>query len=163
MVNQYYQTGSEDEYIIRGNSAILKCKIPSFIADFVFVETWLDSDGNEYHYHEDESSGECALDSSRKNPDSLRSLICSPPLRIVSSSVSTNAVVNQFYQTDGENEYVIRGNSAILKCKVPSFIADFVFVEAWIDSDGNEYHHQEHEFGDLFGFVRKTCFLDPHL
>ncbi|EDS26522.1 DSCAM [Culex quinquefasciatus] len=111
VVNQYYQTGSEDEYIIRGNSAILKCKIPSFIADFVFVETWLDSDGNEYHYHEDESS-----------------------------------VVNQFYQTDGENEYVIRGNSAILKCKVPSFIADFVFVEAWIDSDGNEYHHQEHEF-----------------
>lgn len=77
MVNQYYQTGSEDEYIIRGNSAILKCKIPSFIADFVFVETWLDSDGNEYHYHEDESSGECALGSSRKNPDSLKSLILS--------------------------------------------------------------------------------------
>ncbi|XP_058460355.1 cell adhesion molecule Dscam2 isoform X7 [Malaya genurostris] len=56
VVNQYYQTGCEDEYIIRGNSAILKCKIPSFIADFVFVETWLDSDGNEYRYHMDESS-----------------------------------------------------------------------------------------------------------
>lgn len=60
VVNQFYQTGSEDEYIIRGNAAILKCKIPSFIADFVFVETWLDSDGNEYRYHEDESrAGDC--------------------------------------------------------------------------------------------------------
>ncbi|ETN60360.1 DSCAM [Anopheles darlingi] len=106
VVNQYYQTGSEDEYIIRGNSAILKCKIPSFIADFVYVETWLDSDGNEYHYRGDDVDGN---------------------------------VVNQFYQTDGENEYVIRGNSAILKCKVPSFIADFVFVEAWIDNEGQEY------------------------
>ncbi|XP_049546747.1 Down syndrome cell adhesion molecule-like protein Dscam2 isoform X10 [Anopheles darlingi] len=57
VVNQYYQTGSEDEYIIRGNSAILKCKIPSFIADFVYVETWLDSDGNEYHYRGDDVDG----------------------------------------------------------------------------------------------------------
>uniref|UniRef100_A0A182PJB8 Ig-like domain-containing protein n=1 Tax=Anopheles epiroticus TaxID=199890 RepID=A0A182PJB8_9DIPT len=113
VVNQYYQTGSEDEYIIRGNSAILKCKIPSFIADFVYVETWLDSDGNEYHYHgADEDSN----------------------------------VVNQFYQTDGETDYAIRGNSAILKCKVPSFIADFVFVEAWIDNDGNEYHTGEQDY-----------------
>lgn len=61
--------------------------------------------------------------------------------------LSVFPVVNQFYQTDGENEYVIRGNSAILKCKVPSFIADFVFVEAWIDSDGNEYHYDSEELG----------------
>uniref|UniRef100_A0A182I5H3 Uncharacterized protein n=1 Tax=Anopheles arabiensis TaxID=7173 RepID=A0A182I5H3_ANOAR len=112
VVNQYYQTGSEDEYIIRGNSAILKCKIPSFIADFVFVETWLDSDGNEYHYQGTDDSN----------------------------------VVNQFYQTDGETDYAIRGNSAILKCKVPSFIADFVHVEAWIDNDGIEYHSGEHDY-----------------
>ncbi|XP_035788181.1 Down syndrome cell adhesion molecule-like protein Dscam2 isoform X37 [Anopheles albimanus] len=58
---------------------------------------------------------------------------------IISRDVNVRAVVNQFYQTDGENEYVIRGNSAILKCKVPSFIADFVFVEAWIDNEGQEY------------------------
>ena len=56
-------------------------------------------------------------------------------------------VVNQFYLTDGENEYVIRGNSAILKCKIPSFIADFVTVDAWIDNDGNEYSHTKDEYG----------------
>lgn len=34
--------------------------------------------------------------------------------------------------TEAENEYVIKGNSAIMKCKIPSFVADFVYVEAWI-------------------------------
>lgn len=42
----------------------------------------------------------------------------------------------QSYITEAENEYVIRGNSAIVKCKIPSFVADFVSVDAWIsDSD----------------------------
>lgn len=35
-------------------------------------------------------------------------------------------------------EYVIRGNAAILKCSIPSFVADFVRVEAWIDEENNE-------------------------
>lgn len=38
-----------------------------------------------------------------------------------------------------DQEYVMRGNSAILKCSIPSFVADFVYVVAWIDSDGQEY------------------------
>lgn len=35
-------------------------------------------------------------------------------------------------------EYVIKGNSAVLKCAIPSFVADFVKVELWIDEGGNE-------------------------
>ena len=35
-------------------------------------------------------------------------------------------------------EPIINGNDAILKCSVPSFVADFVSVVAWIDSEGNE-------------------------
>lgn len=27
----------------------------------------------------------------------------------------------------------------MLKCNIPSFVADFVKVEAWVDSDGGEY------------------------
>lgn len=51
-------------------------------------------------------------------------------------------VVTQFYMTEAENEYVIKGNSAIMKCKIPSFVADFVHVEAWIDAeDGTEFTH----------------------
>lgn len=58
------------------------------------------------------------------------------------------AVVTQFYITEAENEYVIKGNSAVMKCKIPSFVADFVFIEAWIDGDGNELTYN---IDDKFG------------
>lgn len=37
------------------------------------------------------------------------------------------------------NEYVIRGNSAILKCSIPSFVSDFVNVVSWQDDSGNSF------------------------
>ena len=40
--------GVEEEYVIVGNDAIMKCKIPSFVADFVSVVSWQDAEGNEY-------------------------------------------------------------------------------------------------------------------
>lgn len=48
-------------------------------------------------------------------------------------------MVTQVYETHGDQEYIIRGNSAILKCKIPSFVADHLEVVAWIDDVGNEY------------------------
>lgn len=45
--------------------------------------------------------------------------------------------MSQFYVTEAENEYVIRGNSAVMKCKIPSFVADFVSVESWVSNAGN--------------------------
>lgn len=46
-------------------------------------------------------------------------------------------VVQQFYDVDVNKEYVIRGNSVILKCQIPSFVADFVSVVSW-HTDQNE-------------------------
>lgn len=37
------------------------------------------------------------------------------------------------------NEYVIRGNSVVLKCSIPPFISDFVTVVSWQDNVGNVY------------------------
>jgi hypothetical protein len=37
------------------------------------------------------------------------------------------------------SEFVMRGNSAVLKCTIPSFVADFVYVTDWIDDEGKEY------------------------
>ncbi|XP_068899438.1 cell adhesion molecule Dscam1 isoform X32 [Tenebrio molitor] len=54
-----------------------------------------------------------------------------------SRDVNVRAVVNQFYKAEILTEYVIRGNTAVLKCSIPSFVADFVFVESWIDDSGN--------------------------
>lgn len=47
-MNQYYDPGLMDkEYVMRGNAAILKCSIPSFVADFVHVIGWFDDEGTE--------------------------------------------------------------------------------------------------------------------
>lgn len=40
-------------------------------------------------------------------------------------------------------EYVIKGNSAVLKCSIPSFVADFVRVESWIDEENNVLRHSD--------------------
>lgn len=49
-------------------------------------------------------------------------------------------MVQQYYDTDVNKEYAIRGNSAVLKCQVPSFVADFVVVESWHTDQGEEFH-----------------------
>ncbi|XP_022815101.1 Down syndrome cell adhesion molecule-like protein Dscam2 isoform X19 [Spodoptera litura] len=55
---------------------------------------------------------------------------------IHSRDVNVRAVVSQYYVTEAENEYVIRGNTAIVHCKIPSFVSDFVYIEAWLMEDG---------------------------
>jgi hypothetical protein len=44
-------------------------------------------------------------------------------------------VVIQPYETDVAKEYVIRGNDALMKCSIPSFVSDIVQVVAWIDNE----------------------------
>lgn len=56
-------------------------------------------------------------------------------------------VVASFYETRVIDEFVLRGNAAILKCNLPSFIADFVYVEAWIADDGTEILPNNDVFG----------------
>ncbi|XP_023314212.1 hemicentin-2-like [Trichogramma pretiosum] len=58
---------------------------------------------------------------------------------IHSRDVNVRAVVTQAYHPEIMTEYVIRGNSAILKCSIPSYVAEFVTVEAWISEDGETY------------------------
>lgn len=38
-----------------------------------------------------------------------------------------------------DDEYVMKGNSAIMKCSIPSFVSDFVSVVGWVDEDSNEF------------------------
>lgn len=71
-----------------------------------------------------------------------------------SRSVSCT-VVQQFYQTRVIDEFVLRGNAAVLKCNLPSFVADFVYVEAWIADDGTEILPNTDEFGTCI--QRITC------
>lgn len=47
-VNQYYEAILHDMFVIRGNTAIFKCIVPSFVADYVSVVSWEDTVGNKY-------------------------------------------------------------------------------------------------------------------
>lgn len=48
------------------------------------------------------------------------------------------------------DEHVLRGNTAIVKCHIPSFVADFVEVSAWIENETEELV-AENLSGDIFG------------
>lgn len=50
------------------------------------------------------------------------------------------------------DEFVLRGNAAILKCLLPSFVADFVLIDAWILDETLEITSsidEENNFGIL--------------
>ena len=49
------------------------------------------------------------------------------------------SVVYQEYSSEVMSEYVIKGNNALIKCSIPSYVADFVSVSAWVASDGTSF------------------------
>lgn len=51
--------------------------------------------------------------------------------------------VLQAYEARVNDEFVLRGNTAIMKCIVPSFVGDFVNVVAWI-MDNDTVTPEEH-------------------
>lgn len=48
VVSQDYVVETHNTYVIIGNGALFKCEIPSFVADFLQVHSWLDNTGQEY-------------------------------------------------------------------------------------------------------------------
>lgn len=47
------------------------------------------------------------------------------------------SVVSQSYTVNLWEENVLRGNAAILKCHIPSFVTEYVTVTSWIISEGD--------------------------
>ena len=125
--------------MIRGNAAILKCSIPSFVGDFVNVISWQDEAGNSFTYEENKE-GDGTICLTKYNiliPKCLQT--CQFLILPKIQRDAFIAVVTQYYEAEVVSEYVIRGNTAVLKCNIPSFVADFVKVEAWVNSEGGEY------------------------
>lgn len=46
--------------------------------------------------------------------------------------------MSQAYSVHLVEENVLRGNSAIVKCLIPSFVTEYVSVAAWIISEGED-------------------------
>lgn len=132
MISHDYSVRVNDFDVILGNAALLKCEIPSFVSDFVSVINWSDNNGVEFY----DSTAQLGIIKNGGHTNKLRFhnfLFCFynffPPPPVVSQDFSTQA----------NDVYVIIGNSALVKCEIPSFVADFVYVYSWVDEQGQDY------------------------
>ncbi|KAG0432667.1 hypothetical protein HPB47_020608 [Ixodes persulcatus] len=56
-VNQHFDVQVYDEFVIKGNTGVLRCQIPSFVKEYVTVTSWIRDDG--LVIHADSDFGEC--------------------------------------------------------------------------------------------------------
>jgi len=61
--------------------------------------------------------------------------------------------VSQSYNTYGDQIDIIRGNAAIIKCRIPSFVADFLDIISWVDNLGTTYSAENSQ---AHGIVEKS-------
>lgn len=75
--------------------------------------------------------------------------------------------MSQYFEVQVYDVFAIRGNAAIFKCQVPSFVADHVDVAGWIDSAGGNYRaDDEHiSYGRILcrGFFFLFCDDEYHV
>ncbi|XP_072765898.1 Down syndrome cell adhesion molecule 1 isoform X41 [Anoplolepis gracilipes] len=64
----------------------------------------------------------------------------SPAGSVHSRDVNVRAVVGQRYAVNVMDEHVLQGNAAIIKCHIPSFVAEFVEVDSWIEDETTDIY-----------------------
>lgn len=75
------------------------------------------------------------------------------------------SVVNQYYEAQVYDVFVIKGNAAVFKCQIPSFVSDHVEIVAWQDTDGAKYSPQAHYGTRVFRILSSPSLpaTDPEL
>ena len=66
-------------------------------------------------------------------------------------------VVGQRYAVNVMDEHVLRGNAAIIKCHIPSFVAEFVEVDSWVE-DETTVIYPKPDYGTVFS-PSSFCFF----
>ncbi|XP_044018815.1 Down syndrome cell adhesion molecule-like protein Dscam2 isoform X19 [Aphidius gifuensis] len=69
-------------------------------------------------------------------------LATSPAGSVHSRDVNVRAVVGQRYAVNVMDEHVLNGNAAIIKCHIPSFVAEFVEIESWLEDETTAIYPQ---------------------
>ncbi|XP_054712904.1 cell adhesion molecule Dscam2-like [Uloborus diversus] len=54
---------------------------------------------------------------------------------ILSREVHVRGVIKQRFNPQVYDDYVVRGNTAVLKCNLPTFVREYVVVDSWIRND----------------------------
>lgn len=67
--------------------------------------------------------------------------------------------MSQAYTVNLMEENVLRGNAAIVKCHIPSFVAEYVTISSWMISEGdiNELEIKVTEYSNLGIFTKNDC------
>lgn len=97
----------------------------------------------------------------RKPQTSSAPEILKSPLRNAYRTPLFPPVVTQYYEAEVVSEYVIRGNAAILKCTIPSFVAEFVSVDSWVGGDGSTFKPSNDYGTTLLNPALFFCLLRP--
>lgn len=234
VAKQNFEIRVIDEFVLLGNSGIMRCSLPSFVTDFIQVNSWLIIDNDEsteinvsqdnfgklswchelIHILPSPKSHTimsnlfyCFPSQLSSNTSKLRSMTCSsceetprfsnaiyrrswvitwtcwsglalktrhtstamtnrvrrhvwsrfsriPPTFIpftffhsvsrpwvVSNPIFLMfLVVSHHYSVNVMDEHVLKGNTGIFQCHIPSFVSDFVTIDAWIDDEnGDEF------------------------
>jgi hypothetical protein len=56
-------------------------------------------------------------------------------------------VVQQPYDVYVDTEHIILGNDGLLKCRIPSFVADLISVSGWTDNLENAFLPEANNYG----------------
>ena len=117
--------------------------MPSFVGDFVHIFSWVNQEGEEY-FISNSAHGICFWVyrignwrvTQAKN-DKIYWEVAYISMKLFWDIIFS--VVSQAYVSGAHEVYVIVGNSALVKCEIPSFVSDFVSVVSWVDNEGNEF------------------------
>lgn len=86
----------------------------------------------------------------------MEKLILTTPVHTVFSHCQLNLttplslpvpVVNQYFEAQVYDVFVIKGNTAVFKCQIPSFVSDHVEVISWQDTANGEYLPPKENYG----------------
>lgn len=53
------------------------------------------------------------------------------------------SVVKQYFEVQVYDVFVMRGNTAIFKCQIPSFVADHVDIIEWTSTENQTFEHSD--------------------
>ncbi|KAL1467326.1 hypothetical protein MTO96_026209 [Rhipicephalus appendiculatus] len=59
---------------------------------------------------------------------------------VISGDVHVRAAVNQEFDVQVYDEFVIKGNTGVLRCQIPTFVKEYVTVTSWVRDDGLIIH-----------------------
>lgn len=63
-------------------------------------------------------------------------------------------MVNQDYEAQVYDAFVIKGNSAVFKCNIPSYVSDHLEIVSWEDTAGGTFTI-DNDYGKLYNDTNK--------